>query len=529
MVVPHPSSSSSRSHPFLSHVYHTSFHLHHHNHHHQHHHPSLVLFWCLVFSLLSPLALSSSSSSSSSSSTSSSSSSQISLGIGETEGTKHDLHQTIIRDEAVARLHELGQVSDAVAHLERTFMSPASIRAIDLIRRWMEDAGLSTWVDYMGNVHGRVEPKNGSSQALLIGSHMDTVIDAGKYDGSLGIISAISALKVLKISGRLGELKRPVEVIAFSDEEGVRFQSTFLGSAALAGIMPVSRLEVTDKSGISVQDALKENSIDITEENLMQLKYDPASVWGYVEVHIEQGPVLEWVGYPLGVVKGIAGQTRLKVTVKGSQGHAGTVPMSLRQDPMTGAAELIVLLESVCKNPKDYLSCNGQCNEDTIESLANSLVCTVGEISTWPSASNVIPGQVTFTVDLRTIDDVGRKAILHDLSTRMYKICDKRSLLCSIERKHDADAVMSDPQLSSQLKSAAQSALKKMTGEVQDEVPVLMSGAGHDAMAMAHLTKVGMLFVRCRGGISHSPAEHVLDDDIGAAGLAILEFLESQM
>lgn len=266
-----------------------------------------------MFSLLSPLALSSSSSSSSSSSdSSSSSSSHISLGIGETEGTKHDLHQAILRDEAVARLHELGQVSDAATHLERTFMSPASIRAIPLIRGWMEDAGLSTWVDYMGNVHGRVEPKNGSSQALLIGSHMDTVIDAGKYDGSLGIISAISALKVLKIDGRLGELKRPVEVIAFSDEEGVRFQSTFLGSAALAGIMPVSRLEVTDKSGISVQDALKENSIDITDENLMQLKYDPASVWGYVEVHIEQGPVLEWVGYPLGVVKGIAGQTRLK-------------------------------------------------------------------------------------------------------------------------------------------------------------------------------------------------------------------------
>ncbi|CAN8325361.1 unnamed protein product [Cochlearia groenlandica] len=477
-------------------------------------------------------------------------------GIGETEGMKQDLYQKILRDESVDRLHELGQVSDSFTHLERTFMSPASITATNLIRRWMEDAGLSTWVDYMGNVHGRFDPKNGTTQALLIGSHMDTVIDAGKYDGSIGIISAISALKVLKVNGKLRELKRPVEVIAFSDEEGVRFQSTFLGSAALAGIMPVSRLEVTDKrfcseklcffslcivsiithffnihsiSGISVQDALKENSINITEEHLTRLKYDPASVWGYVEVHIEQGPVLEWVGYPLGVVKGIAGQTRLKVTVKGTQGHAGTVPMSLRQDPMAGAAELIVLLESVCKRPKDYLSCDGQCNEETIESLTSSLVCTVGEISTWPSASNVIPGQVTFTVDLRTIDDVGRKAILHDLSTRMYQICDKRSLLCSIERKHDADAVMSDPHLSLQLKSAAQTALTKMTGEMQDEIPVLMSGAGHDAMAMSHLTKVGMLFVRCRGGISHSPEEHVLDDDVGAAGLAILEFLQSQM
>ncbi|XP_010536943.1 PREDICTED: allantoate deiminase [Tarenaya hassleriana] len=508
-----------RSHPFIHTVSHHWHHLHRHHHHH-HHHTSFVLFWCLMVSLFPPLALS----------YSVSSSSQISLGIGDSEGTRQDLHQQLLRDEAVARLHELGKVSDADGHLERTFMSPASMRARNLIKGWMDDAGLSTWVDVMGNVHGRVDPKNGSTQALLIGSHMDTVVDAGKYDGSLGIISAISALKALNVNGKLRELKRPVEVIAFSDEEGVRFQSTFLGSAALAGIMPVSRLEIADKSGVTVQDALKESSIDITEENLLQLKYDPASIWGYVEVHIEQGPVLEWVGYPLGVVKGIAGQTRLKVTVKGSQGHAGTVPMSMRKDPLAGAAELIVLLESVCKNPKDHLSCDGGiCNGDMIESLASSLVCTVGEISAWPSASNVIPGQVTFTVDLRTIDDVGREAILHDLSTRMYQICDKRSLLCSIERKHDANAVISDPELTLQLKSAAQTALKRMTGENQDEVPVLMSGAGHDAMAMSHLTKVGMLFVRCRGGVSHSPAEHVLDDDVGAAGLAILAFLESQM
>ncbi|XP_050260793.1 allantoate deiminase 2-like [Quercus robur] len=443
--------------------------------------------------------------------------------------SRNDLFREILRDEAVARLNELGKVSDADGYLERTFMSPASLRAGNLIRGWMEDAGLRTWVDQLGNLHGRVEGMNASAEALLIGSHLDTVVDAGIFDGSLGIISALSALKVLNVNGTMGKLRRPIEVIAFSDEEGVRFHSTFLGSAALAGVLPVTALQISDKSGVTVQDALKENSLEITEENLLQLKYDPGSVWGYVEVHIEQGPVLEWLGFPLGVVKGIAGQTRLKVTVRGSQGHAGTVPMSMRQDPMVAAAELIVLLESICKNPKDFLSYDGHCNDISLESLSSSLVCTVGEISTWPSASNVIPGQVTFTVDLRAIDDMGREAVIYELSNQMYKICERRSVSCIINRKHDANAVVCDSELTSQLKSAAYSALKKMAGDIQDEAPALMSGAGHDAMAMSHLTKVGMLFVRCRGGVSHSPAEHVLDEDVWAAGLAILAFLETQL
>ncbi|XP_040374372.1 allantoate deiminase 1-like [Rosa chinensis] len=238
------------------------------------------------------------------------------------------------------------------------------------------------------------------------------------------------------------------EVIAFSDEEGVRFQSTFIGSAAIAGILPVSALQITDKSGVTIQDALKKNSIEVTEEHLQQLRYDPKSVWGYIKIHIEQGPVLEWVGFPLGVVKGIAGQTILKVT---------------------------------------------------------------------------------FTVDLRAIDDMGREAVVCELSIRLYQICDRRSVSCPIDRKHDANAVICDSELTSKLKSAAYLGLKRMTGSVQDEVPVLMSGAGHDAMALSHLTKVGMLFVRCRGGIRHFPEEHVLDDDVWAFGLAILAFIETQL
>lgn len=461
------------------------------------------------------------------SSSSSSSSNDVLHGNEEAESAR-DLYTEFLRDEAVSRLNELGKVSDVDGYLERTFLSPASLRAANIIRQWMEDAGLRTWVDHMGNVHGRVDGMNPSAAALLIGSHLDTVVDAGKFDGALGIISAISALKVLKITEKLEKLRRPVEVIAFSDEEGIRFQSTFLGSAAIAGgRSPASTLNISDKSGKTLQDVLKENSLEATEESLIQLRYQPESVWGYVEVHMEQGPVLESAGIPLGLVKGIAGQTRLKVTVSGSQGHAGTVPMSMRRDPMAAAAELIVLLESLCKRPQDFLSYDHQCG--TVDSLSGSLVCTVGELSLWPSASNVIPGQVTFTIDLRTMDDMGREAVLYELSTRMYRICDKRSVSCVIERKHDANAVNCDTELSLQLKSAALSAFRKMAGSVEVEVPKLMSGAGHDAMAMAHLTKIGMLFVRCRGGISHSPAEHVLDDDVWAAGLALHSFLESQM
>ncbi|PRQ54583.1 putative allantoate deiminase [Rosa chinensis] len=311
-------------------------------------------------------------------------------------------------------------------------------------------------------------------------------------------------------------------VIAFSDEEGVRFQSTFIGSAAIAGILPVSGLQITDKSGVTIQDAPKKNSIEVTEEHLQQLRYDPKSVWGYVEIHIEQGPVLEWVGFPLEVVKGIAGQTRLKVTMRGSQGHAGSVPMSMRHDRMAAAAEAIVLLESLCKHPQYFLSFDGRCKSYLLESLSTySFVPLVryrlGQV------------QVTFTVDLRAIDDMGREAVVCELSNRLYQICDRRSVSCTIDRKHDANAVICDSELTSKLKLADYLGLKRMTGSVQDEVPVLMSGAGHDAMALSHLTKVGMLFVRCRGGISHFPEEHVLEDDVWASGLAILAFIETQL
>ncbi|KAL4201223.1 hypothetical protein AMTRI_Chr02g215010 [Amborella trichopoda] len=442
---------------------------------------------------------------------------------------RDEMYKAILRDDAVAKLYHLGKISDADGYLERTFLSHASIQASSVIRGWMEDAGLTTWVDQMGNVHGRTEGMNASAEALLIGSHLDTVIDAGIYDGSLGIICAISAMKVLKMSGMLEKLRRPVEIIAFSDEEGVRFQMTFLGSAAISGVLPVTSLHVSDKSGLTLADVLKENHFEATEESLLHLKYDPMSVGRYIEVHIEQGPVLESLGVALGVVEGIAGQTRIRVTVIGSQGHAGTVPMSMRRDPMAASAELIVMLEDLCKHPENKINHDRESKGFIKEAFAGSVVCTVGQISSWPSASNVIPGQVTFSVDVRASEDSAREAIILELENEMHQICNRRSVSCFLERKHNAEAIRCDKELSLQLKNAAQIAVKSISGDIGDNIPILMSGAGHDAMAIAHLTKVGMLFVRCRGGISHSSAEHVMEDDVWAASLAVLEFLQTQM
>uniref|UniRef100_A0A0C9S7V2 allantoate deiminase n=1 Tax=Wollemia nobilis TaxID=56998 RepID=A0A0C9S7V2_9CONI len=443
-------------------------------------------------------------------------------------GLQLHLFSHILREEAVFRIGQLSKISDSEKYLERTFLSHAAKKAGNLIEEWMWDAGLKTWVDQMGNVHGRTDGANASAPALLIGSHLDTVVDAGKYDGSLGIICALAAIKALKMSGKLEKLPRPVEVIAFSDEEGVRFHSTFLGSAAIAGILPVDILHVSDKSGVTLQDALKGNNYEGTGESLLQLKYDPLSVWGYIEVHIEQGPVLEAHGIPLGVVLGIAGQTRLKVTLKGSQGHAGTVPMSMRKDPMPAAAEAIVILEKLCKYPEEHLSEEYKGFRKGVSD--GSIVCTVGEIATWPSASNVIPGQVTFTVDIRAKEDDTRELIISEFNNRVHQTCDKRSVSCSIERKHDASAVECHRDMNFQLQNAARIAMQNLPllhmCKALDVVPTLMSGAGHDAMAISHITKVGMLFVRCTGGISHSPAEHVLEDDIWAASLALLAFVQ---
>jgi allantoate deiminase len=365
---------------------------------------------------------------------------------------------------------------------------------------------------------------------------LDTVIDAGRYDGALGIVAAIAAVKALKLEGKLKQFPRPIEIIAFSDEEGIRFHTTFLGSSAIAGTFQPRHLKNVDARGISIGAALRAASHPGTMESVSSQKYEPSSVWGYVELHIEQGPVLESHGLPLGVVEAIAGQTRLTVKVRGSQGHAGTVPMAMRKDPMIAAAQSIVAIENICTHPeKGVGGSRGASHMSSAVNYAGAIVCTVGEIHSWPGASNVIPGEVMFTIDVRAKDDTDREKNVLRIEREIQKICRRRGLACSAERKHEANAVACAPKLNDMLNSAAVSAMKELP-PFRNNVstlegggmmaPTLVSGAGHDAMAMSLLTQVGMLFLRCTGGVSHSPAEHVLADDIWAGSLALLRFME---
>lgn len=441
--------------------------------------------------------------------------------------------EEVLKLEPLWRLRQLAAISDSPHHLQRTFLSKASLEAGKLIQAWMEDAGMTTWVDNIGNFHGRVAGNNPSAPALLLGSHYDTVIDAGMYDGAFGIIAAIAAVKALHVGGHLETFPRPIEIIAFSDEEGVRFQSTYLGSAAIAGKFSEHLLSVVDKSGTTLEAALKTTAFPGTAESISNIKYDANSVWGYVEVHIEQGPVLEKQGISVGIVGAIAGQTRLSVNLKGLQGHAGTVPMAMRRDPMAAAAKAIVSIEHICKHPEEFLSGNMEHSRRNHFVLEGALVCTVGEIATWPGASNVIPGEVSFTVDIRAEEDSVRKSAVATITKSIQDLSLARQVLPSIEIKHEAGAVHCDSDVQERLRHATKQALQKLpsSGFHADGqlIPTLVSGAGHDALMMAHMTKVGMLFVRCTGGISHSPDEHVLEDDVWAAILALKEFLMNEI
>ncbi|GAQ83425.1 Allantoate amidohydrolase [Klebsormidium nitens] len=448
-----------------------------------------------------------------------------------------DVEKETLRDEVWNRLEILGKVSDAPDKLQRTFLSPAMQEAMALLQEWMTDAGMRTWVDIMGNVHGRVDAPNSTAPALLLGSHFDTVIDAGKYDGTLGVITSIAAVKGLLQGGHTASLlKRPIELVAFCDEEGVRFGSTFLGSRAIAGGFNPKILDVTDDTGTTVAAALLEaglaTGLGKLPEQIAELAFKPSEVAGYVEVHIEQGPVLERKGVALGVVPTICGQTRLTVTVQGAQGHAGTVPMALRKDAMAAAAEVYVTIEKICGGGR-----YGRPEEASGRPVwqgGTGLVGTVGDVRVWPGASNVIPGRVIFSVDIRAPMDDLRETAVKDVTEAIYTICIRRGVKCEVKRKHDAMATQCAPAYVSKLQSAASRAIDIIGGTTgisglgPGDVPIVVSGAGHDAMAMAKLTQVGILFVRCKAGISHSPEEAVEPDDIWAASLALMLFLQEE-
>jgi allantoate deiminase len=403
--------------------------------------------------------------------------------------------------QLVRKLNELGRVTDEPGRLTRTFLSPAMKRANALVAGWMKAAGLKVRVDSVGNLIGRRPADHSplasrpSPKTLLLGSHLDTVRDAGRFDGPLGVLLPIVALAELNRRG----VKLPfhVEVLGFSEEEGVRFASAYLGSEGYTGRLKPTTLALRDAAGVSVGAALKKfNGGRFTPPMAAHKRGD---LLGYVEVHIEQGPVLEAKKLSVCVVSAIAGQSRFKLTWTGQAGHAGTTPMDGRRDALAGVAEFALVVEELAR-------------------VTTGLVATIGSLTVSPGAANVIPGSAVHTLDVRHADDTARRAALFQLGRLAAQIARKRGLKVSWQRTQDNGAVACSPALTARLGQSVQA--------VQGKSVSLVSGAGHDGVVLSTLTPIAMLFVRCRGGLSHHPDEYASPKDLAVAVRVMVDFLE---
>ncbi len=392
--------------------------------------------------------------------------------------------------QVMQRCEVLGALSSQPGRICRTYLTPEHGQCNRQVGAWLEAAGLRCWQDAAGNLWGRlpaaleVRPP-ASAPSLIVGSHLDTVPDAGKYDGVLGVLLGVAVAEKLCRDG--ARLPFHLDVVGFGDEEGVRFGATLLGSRAVAGTWEPRWLDLKDADGISLREALLAFGADPLAVAASSRAED--ALLGYLEVHIEQGPVLERAAQPLGVVTGIAGAKRFRLEVLGQAGHAGTVPMAMRGDALAAAAQVVLLVEQVAHR--------------------HQVVATVGDLSCQPGAANVIPGRCALTIDLRAGQDSARDQALADLRAEVAELLSARNLQSSWVETHAAGAV------------ACSDAMQALVGRALEAMalpaPKLMSGAGHDAMAMAAITEVGMLFVRCAGGISHHPDESVSVDDVALA------------
>ena len=412
-----------------------------------------------------------------------------------------------IGKRAEAMLEALALISADPDKLTRLYLTEEHRRAARLVAEWMRTAGLRVRMDAAGTVHGLLPPSGEgplASKRLLVGSHIDTVVDAGRYDGTFGVVAGLLAVEELRRRG--ATLPFALEVLAFGDEEGVRFPKTLIGSSVVAGALRDPMLDLTDADGITIRAALAAFGGD--PDALDGEAYRPDDVLGYVEAHIEQGPVLERLGLQLGVVTSIAGQARFRITVEGEAGHAGTVPMTIRHDAMTAAAEMILAIEAI------GMAFEGDGEGSTV--ARKEIVATVGELRVFPGAGNVIPGEVRFSLDLRAAEDPLRIRAEAEIRRRLNDIAARRSVGVEIETMHEKAVAACGPVMVERIAAA----VEQVTGVGAYR---MMSGAGHDGQAMCHLTPIGMIFVRCRGGISHNPAEYASPEDMGLAVAALVE------
>jgi allantoate deiminase len=393
----------------------------------------------------------------------------------------------------MSRCDILATCSEEPDRLTRPFASAAMQRAHEHVTKWMTEADMSVRRDNTGNLRGRYEGTGNAT--LLLGSHLDSVRNAGKYDGPLGVMVAIAAIQ--RLHDNRARLPFAVEVVAFADEEGLRFASTYLGSRALAGTFEPADLERTDASGITMAEAIRAFGGD--PARIGDDAWSGARPLGYCEVHIEQGPELERRGLPVGVVSAITGQNRYALTFAGVAGHAGTVPMEQRHDALAAAAEFVLEVERQARGRP-------------------GLVATVGQLQVQPGAVNVIPGQVDLSLDVRHADDATRAGAAEQILERANGIATKRKVAVAVELISENPAVPCAPRLVGLLSQAVRG--------LGNEVVQLPSGAGHDGVAMSKLTDFAMLFVRCKGGVSHNPAESVTAEDVGVGIDVLSKFLE---
>lgn len=393
-----------------------------------------------------------------------------------------------------ARLDALAAISAEAGAITRLYLTPEQARASALVMGWMREAGLDARIDAAGNVIGRIEGTEANAPALVIGSHLDTVRDAGRYDGPLGVVAGIACVEALVQAGV--RLPFAIEVVGFADEEGTRFSTALIGSRAFAGTFDPDKLACPDSQGVTIGQALRAAGFD--PERFHEAARSPSEILAYLELHIEQGPALERAGLPVGLVTAISGATRFAVSLEGEAGHAGTVAMDGRRDALAGAAACILAVEARCRGEA-------------------GLVGTVGSLTAAPGAVNVIPGRVGFSLDLRAPDDGQRRAAVADIEAAWMAIAAERGLTLTRRMTHDAPSVPCDPALMERIEAA-------IAGK---GYPVfrLPSGAGHDGMAVVALAPVAMIFVRCRGGISHNPAEFASLDDIEAGAGILLRVL----
>jgi allantoate deiminase len=385
--------------------------------------------------------------------------------------------------EVIARCRKLASFSEDAGGTRRTFLSPPMRDCHREVSCWMKALGMTVSIDAVGNLRGFYSGTSPGAPRILMGSHLDTVPNAGTFDGILGVVLAVGLLQSLE--GR--KLPFGIEVVGFSEEEGVRFGVPFIGSRALVGRVDEELLGHKDEHGISVRKAIQDFGLNPDEISKAMLSND---VLGYIEFHIEQGPVLENVGRALGAVEAIVGQNRLEFTFSGQANHAGTTPMNLRHDALAAAAEWILAVENLAQR-------------------TSGIVATVGFVEAKPGATNVIPGEARATLDIRHASDGARTEALDELIRQAESIAARRAVAVKWRMLLAQHAVAMDPFLTEQIEQAMEKA--------GCEVYRMASGAGHDAMILAEKIPAAMIFLRTPGGISHDPSESVHVDDAAKA------------